>query len=96
MRRTDNDDEPPHKNVQNEENERTTSVTWTSVHKPQLNRRRKERENKEQLESLGIKCEGDGGQDVAHLEEIKSNNRREVLCDGSSWRRTQSSSCGTQ
>ncbi len=29
MRMTDaDDDEPPHKNVQNEENKRTTGVTW--------------------------------------------------------------------
>lgn len=70
----------------------STGVTWTRVHKPQWNQRRNERKNKEQLESLGMKFEGDGGQDVAHLEEIKRINRREVLCDSWSRRVTQSSS----
>lgn len=42
------------------ETERTTGVRWTSVHTPQWNQRK----NKEQLDSLGMKCEGDGGQDV--------------------------------
>lgn len=38
---------------------------------------KKPEDNKELLHRLGIKWEGDGGQDVAHLEEIKRNNRRE-------------------
>lgn len=37
---------------------------------PQKNKRK----NKEQLDSSGIR-EGDGAQDVAHLEEMKRNNR---------------------
>lgn len=77
----DDDDERPNKDVQNEENRK--DHRWNMNKSAQATAKpEEERDGEQRHESLGMKCEGDGGQGVAHLEEIKRNNRQEVLCDG--------------
>lgn len=61
---------------------RMSKISFKKQHNQILILEAKKNKNKEQLESLGVKCEGDGGRDVAHVEEIKRSNRQEISSDG--------------
>lgn len=61
---------------------RMSRISFKKQHNQILMPEAKKTKNKEQLQSLGVKCEGDGGRDVAHVEEIKRSNRQEVSSDG--------------
>lgn len=75
MAKNENDDEPPDKSFQNAE-----KLSGPREHHVKKTKEEWKNENKEQVGWVG--SEGDGGQDVAHLEEIKRNRRQVVLCDG--------------
>lgn len=65
---------------------RTTAATWMSCRRTKVIQRRNKRENEEHLDSLGMKCEGDGRDFCTSGRNQKRNDRQVVLCDVISWK----------